>query len=78
MKKINLLVTVIILMPLVFSCSKESKEDLIDIVVNENPTEQPEEVPEIEEPIIESSPLPNNPQRTGDASSGYDYLTHFY
>ncbi|MEQ9581673.1 MAG: hypothetical protein RIM68_05875, partial [Arenibacter sp.] len=74
MKKIKLLFAAIILFPLVFSCSKESKEDLIDILVNENPTDQPEEETEPEEPLIESSPLPDNPQRSGDASAGYEYL----
>ena len=43
-------------------------------MVNENPTDQPEEEPEPEEPLIESSPLPDNPQRSGDASAGYEYL----
>jgi len=74
LKKIELLFTAIILFPLTFSCSKESKEDLIDIVVNEKPTDQPDEEPEVEEPLIESSPIPNNPQRTGNASVGYEYL----
>jgi mono/diheme cytochrome c family protein len=74
LKKNNFLIAAIILLSFVFSCSKESKEDLIDIVVNEKPTDQPEEEPEVEEPIIESSPLPNNPQRTGNASAGYEYL----
>ena len=74
MKNIRLLSAAIILFFLVLSCSKESKEDLIDILVNEVPTDQPEEEPEGEEPLIESRPLLDNPQRPGDALAGYEYL----
>ena len=74
MKKSKLLLSVIFLFLLPLSCSKESKDELIDIVVNEKPTDQPDEEPEVEEPLIESSPIPNNPQRTGNASVGYEYL----
>ncbi|WP_069857913.1 hypothetical protein [Arenibacter sp. NBRC 103722] len=70
MKKSKLLLSVIFLFLLPLSCSKESKDELIDIVVNEKPTDQPDEEPEVEEPLIESSPIPNNPQRTGNASVG--------
>lgn len=74
MKKSELLLSVVFLFLLALSCSKEGKEELIDIVVNEKPTDQPEEEPEVEEPLIESSPIPDNPQRTGNAAVGYEYL----
>ena len=74
MKKNKLLLSVVFLFLLAISCSKEGKEELIDIVVNEKPTDQPEEEPEVEAPLIESSPIPDNPQRMGNAAVGYEYL----
>lgn len=43
-------------------------------MVNEKPRDQIDEEPEVEGPLIESSPLPENPQRSGDPSEGYRYL----
>jgi len=74
LKKIKLLFAVATIIPIALSCSKEGKEELLDIVIKEQPADQPTEEPGVQEPIIESSPLPNNPQRTGDAAAGYEYL----
>jgi mono/diheme cytochrome c family protein len=74
LKRINLILSAIILVLLALSCSKEGKEELIAIVVNEKPTPPTDDGPETQEPLIESSPLPDNPQRMGDASIGYEYL----
>ncbi|MCK0189233.1 c-type cytochrome [Arenibacter sp. F20364] len=74
MKKIKFLITAYVFIFVVLSCSKDSKEDLVDAVITKDPTEQPIDEPEVEAPLIESSPLPDNPQRSGDAAKGYEYL----
>ncbi|NNG11024.1 MAG: hypothetical protein HKM92_12710, partial [Arenibacter sp.] len=72
MKK-NIFLFVIFLV-VVCSCSKNDREDLVDIVLDKDLSEQPTEEPKEEEPLIQTIALPNNPQRSGNASIGYEYL----
>ena len=64
----------VIFLVVVCSCSKNDREDLVDIVLDKDLSEQPTEEPKEEEPLIQTIALPNNPQRSGNASIGYEYL----